>query len=218
MKFLDFQFTVRRLLVLIALVCINIAADIATSRYYPRLPNDCRGSGGAGKYSLHNSDGSYVIYDQPAPLPCKLTNPRLMRPPRPSLLRAWMPVIGSVAVTMVIGGVLTSRVPLPRMTTRRLAWITPIAAVAAWLVLPVIRIVGDPGGDYHVHRNVYDYSIHPYDKRVDLGAGTAVHVTPFWPRYGRLLVGRPWPDADYVCPTPPEVSAPVQPLASQSPR
>jgi hypothetical protein len=82
----------------------------------------------------------------------------------------------------------------PPATPCRRAFVGAVVVASVWLTVPALQIVAEHKQDYHVHRGNFRF-------------GRSVHVTPFWPRYWTLLMGRPWP-GDYVCPLPPEVSMP----------
>jgi len=78
----------------------------------------------------------------------------------------------------------------PRLTIR-LAMVS-IAGVAAalWLAVTAIRVRDDPHTAWLAHAcesaNGYDFTV-------------VSHPAPFWPRYWRRLLARPWP-GHYDCP------------------
>lgn len=96
MRHVHLRLSVRGAIVAVALVALNLAAALAAARHYPRpaLPF----------YPYMNTtviapDGSIFLYDHEAP-PGK--PPRLLRPPRPTLLKIWSPVAASAAFTLLV--------------------------------------------------------------------------------------------------------------------
>jgi hypothetical protein len=76
-----------------------------------------------------------------------------------------------------------------RFTVRRMMALTSVAGLGLWIGLACYRelVEQDRSWLYHVAVN-------------DQGASLAYqHAVPFWPRYWRRLIGRPWPGT-YVCP------------------
>ena len=176
------KFTTRGLMLAMVLIGFNLAGARATWSCYPLPPTPHPiGYGGRGGYIQYRADGS--VEEGIHNLETGYRRVVAVWPsPHPGLLRIWSPFLTTLAITLLILGGWLSGMPLPRLTTRRLAIVAPIAALAIWLMLPLVEIVGNPRGDSHVHS----------DSR-------SVHRNPFWPRYSRLLMGRPWPD-DYICP------------------
>ncbi len=195
------QFSVRAILVAILLVGLNIAAARATLGHYPRPPVGGHHSNFGGYISRsYLPDGSEVEYwVGPNDNIFHLKNPHMIRPPRTTLLRIWSPVTGSIAGSLLIIVVMMSRIRWPQPLSFRgiLLWIS--LAVLVGLAVPAVRIVLEPKDDWHNHKcKGIIWKIH----------GESVHANPFWARYWRLLLGRPWP-GDFVCEIPPENSEPV---------
>jgi hypothetical protein len=196
------QFSVRAILVAILLVGLNIAAARATLGYYPRQPvvggrhwnffgyihTGTRPDGSEVKYWVGPNDNIF-----------HLKNPHMIRPPRTTLLRIWSPVMGSIAVSLLTRVMMASRIRSPQLSSFRgiLLWTT--LAVLVGLAVPAVQVVLEPGLDFHIHTSKFVINKNP---------GESVHANPFWARYWRLLLGRPWP-GDFVCEIPPEVSEPV---------
>jgi hypothetical protein len=83
-------------------------------------------------------------------------------------------------------------VPFPRMTTRRWLAITAIVAIGLWLGVTAKAVIND-----HQSERLY----HLWERFECLEPGSIYnsgHKAPFWPRYWRRLLGRPWPGT-YVC-------------------
>ncbi len=76
---------------------------------------------------------------------------------------------------------------------------TPTIALGAMVMLVIAlasaRLAVDGLAGSHDHRRA-DPSI----PGTDLYTGS--HLNPFWPQFGRLLLGRTWP-GDYQCPSAP---------------
>jgi hypothetical protein len=97
------RFRVRSLIIAVALVGLNLAGAMATSRYYPRRQPRPIGPiiGSNRGYTAHYSDSSRVFVDDGR------GGFRLLRierhsPPPPSLLQIWSPVIASASITLLI--------------------------------------------------------------------------------------------------------------------
>jgi len=190
------RFTVRRLAFVIALLGINLAIAHSVSTFSSRFsrpnlyPYVITGSGHGMKFP--EVDGSLTNYRGDDPY---ISHPHVTRPPQPSLLRIWCPLIASAAssVLVVVLGLLGVGRGLSTMRNRRWVWLA--AAMLIWLIVPLIRIILDPEKDYHIHdcKDIYFLK--------------SVHETPFWARYWRHLLFRPSP-GDYVCPLDPEWSIP----------
>jgi len=81
---------------------------------------------------------------------------------------------------------------LPRMTTRRWMLVVSFLALSQWLGVVAYRVGTDPKGTWLFHL---------WERHGSIGSGSvfnAQHPVPFWPRYWRALLGRPWPGS-YVC-------------------
>lgn len=103
------RITVCGLMFAVALVGLNLAASIATSKHYPRkvyLPVIISNGDEHGR-TMYYGDGSVIYYegdpfDNKMPLedrPHVVVRPP--RPPPPSILRIWSPVIASGTVTLL---------------------------------------------------------------------------------------------------------------------
>lgn len=208
------RLTVRRIALMIALSALILAAfrsasrslnDMKWRRLY--LSIDQQDSRRAGEKSVSQLDGSRIDYRGS---PLDMSNPHLTSPPQPSLLRIWSPLIASVtlSVLVVVLGFLGVDARLRMMRHQRWFWLGTVVLI--WLIVPVIRIVLNPQNDYHIHQNKrkFEYTwvegVRNYEVK---GFTWSVHMTPFWPRYWRYLLGRPSP-GDYVCPLDPEWSIP----------
>lgn len=196
------QFKVRTIFVAVLLVGLNIAGARATSRQYPRQPLITRWSeGGSYAFTSHFSDGSVSRYwvRPDESIFHHSGKPHMIRPPRTTLLRIWSPVIGSIAVSLLIIVVMMSRIPWPQPLSFRGILLWTSLAILVGLAVPAVQIVLEPKDDWHIHKSK------PILFR---SHGESVHANPFWARYWRLLLGRPWP-GDFVCEIPPEVSEPA---------
>jgi hypothetical protein len=194
--------TLRGLLITVALISMYLLAFVAVSRHYPRAIFPWLVNGNNHASYIVDEDGRYIV--------CRvgsfgeLTDFRVIGPPRPTLLRIWSPAIFSLALTGLAIALALRRPDRGRSEGLRPIYATPILLAGIWLVSPVFQMACDAQHDYHVH-----------ECKAVLG-GKSVHLSPFWPRYRRLLMGRPWP-GDYVCPVPPEESIAVPP-SSKAPR
>lgn len=119
------RLTVRGLGIAVALIALNLAGAIATARSYPRpifLPVlvNKHGDGlqlireGDGAYAISNrrvagglcvdrTDGSRTLYagDINDPRPLEHRPHLVIRPPRPTLLRIWAPVLAGASITLL---------------------------------------------------------------------------------------------------------------------
>lgn len=189
---------VRWTVVAVAVVSLILYGAVATSKHYPRRSLHTTASSFNGLETFVNdADGSLIVYEGGAFT--GLTRPHVISPPQPSLLRVWSPVLAGAAASFAVVGVALYLTRRPPRAARLRAAVAAAVTAAAWLVAPALWIVSDPKNDYHTH-----------DCSEVLGR-RSVHVTPFWPRYGRLLLGRPWP-GDYVCPTSHRLSLAAPPL------
>lgn len=111
-------FTVRGLGIAVALVGINLAGAIATSKFYPRphfLPV-IDGTGGGRRVVLYHGDGSvtahYGDFEQSPSVAGRRSEViRPARPPGPSLMRIWSPVVASAMITLLTLAVAVRRRP-----------------------------------------------------------------------------------------------------------
>ncbi|MBX6314881.1 MAG: hypothetical protein IRY99_18485 [Isosphaeraceae bacterium] len=92
-------FTVRQMMIMVALVGLNLAGAIATSKYYPRPPYLSVGYGNGRGFIYYKADGTILQGSGNAETGYRLTRV-IRRPPRPSLLQIWSPVLASVAITL----------------------------------------------------------------------------------------------------------------------
>lgn len=96
------------MLIVVALVGVNLAGAIATSKYYPRkqyLPVST-GTGGGRRMVFYYGDGSVVAYygdfeRSPSIIGKRSEVLTPARPPEPSLVRIWSPVAASAMVTLL---------------------------------------------------------------------------------------------------------------------
>jgi hypothetical protein len=117
MKYPFLKPSVNQLIILIALVALNVAGALATARHYPR-PMFRRGLASCGSYiaTFFNDDGSVTAcwaLDGPWG---RMTDPHVIAPPRPSLLRIWTPVSCSVTFTLLTLLATTGLMRLPSST------------------------------------------------------------------------------------------------------
>jgi hypothetical protein len=85
----------------VALVGLNLAGAIATSKYYPRKQiRPVTAANGRG-YISYKTDGTIEIGTGNAEIGYRRTRV-LWRPLPPSLLRVWSPVIASVTITFLV--------------------------------------------------------------------------------------------------------------------
>jgi hypothetical protein len=95
------RFTVRSLLLALALIGLNMGGAIATSKYYFReRPHVVSGFGDGRGRVEHYSDGSERVYVGNAKYGYKLVSVE-RAPSSPQLLQVWSPVIGSASITLV---------------------------------------------------------------------------------------------------------------------
>lgn len=94
--------TVRGLSIAIALIALNIAAAIRTSRDYPRpvVHPDMMIGNGRG-FSIYHADGSVDVGVGNAETGWHLTKKAAI-PPRKTLLAIWAPVIGATSLTILV--------------------------------------------------------------------------------------------------------------------
>jgi hypothetical protein len=186
--------TVRRMLLLTLLAALNLAAGLATSRSYPRPKAIPLKYGSRNVMIEFFEDGSAIAHRTGRRgMLGPPTDPRVIKPPRPTLARIWSPVLMSATISALALLVAWKGPGRPRMSARRWAAAAAGSALAIWLAVPLALIAGNTREDYHIHQCR------------GVPGGQSVHATLFWPRYGYLLRGRPWPD-DYICPIPHEVS------------
>ena len=81
------------------------------------------------------------------------------------------------------------RLPRVRFTVRRMMVAVEIEAFAAWLIVPAIWILNDPGRHWLIHLWLRSDGSHLY-------SGQEV---AFWARYRRELLGLPWGCSFDVC-------------------
>jgi hypothetical protein len=79
-----------------------------------------------------------------------------------------------------------------RMTTRRWMIVVSVVATSMWLGVITSRVRNDPRGQglYHLWERHGSEEYH--------SVFNSQHPSPFWPRYWRTMLGRPWPGS-YVC-------------------
>ena len=91
------------------------------------------------------------------------------------------------------------------MTVRQVMVLLVPVGVALWLARPAITLLFDGVGS-HSHPPPDPGPMQPGENPDHhmwmLFRRHIEHPDPFWPRYLRLLVGKPWP-GDYVCPLVP---------------
>ena len=80
----------------------------------------------------------------------------------------------------------------PRMTTRRWMLVIACFALSLWLGVVAYRVGTDGKSKwlYHLWERHGSEDYH--------SVFNSQHPIPFWPRYWRALLGRPWPGS-YVC-------------------
>lgn len=93
------RLTVQRVMVLVALVALNLAAALATSKYYPRPPQLSFGYGGGQGSIWYLSDGSVQLGSGNAEFQLEHIVWRLLPP---TLLQIWSPVIAAAAITILV--------------------------------------------------------------------------------------------------------------------
>jgi hypothetical protein len=81
---------------------------------------------------------------------------------------------------------------LPTMTTRRWMAVTVASAIALWLSVTAYHVETDRDGEWIYHLWERFDSIDPGS------VYNSQHRAPFWTRYWRKLIGRPWP-GNYAC-------------------
>jgi hypothetical protein len=103
------RFTVRRMMVLVALISLNLAAAISTSRFYPRPRPPVPVTIGNGRgYVSYRVDGLVEYGVGNAETGYRRT--RVMLPTRrPTLLRIWSPVVAGVGLSLLTLGLATRR-------------------------------------------------------------------------------------------------------------
>lgn len=94
-------FSVRAVLAAIAIIAINLAAARATSRHYPRPRIFPTTIAMGHQVFVNGEDGGYIVYKRDMRTGRRY-DPQVIRPPLPSLLRVWSPVIGSTTLTLVV--------------------------------------------------------------------------------------------------------------------
>lgn len=99
-------FTLKASLIAVALVALNLAAAVATSRHYPRKHATPHRGVAGGSFLLFDGEATRQIYD---PVDIELGKPieyRLTRviihPRRPSLLAIWSPILASASITLLV--------------------------------------------------------------------------------------------------------------------
>jgi hypothetical protein len=95
------RFTIRSLIIAVALVGLNLAGGIATSRYYPRQPNVMEGWGYSPFRSFYG-DGTVEIGRRDNGSPGRTIERVVLRPFLPTTLQIWTPLIGSVCTTVLV--------------------------------------------------------------------------------------------------------------------
>ena len=98
---LALRFSVRAVLALVVVAAVNLAAARATSRHYPRPRVWPTRSASGDRFFVNGEDGSHTVYMRDTHTG-RLDAPRVIHPPRPTLLRVWSPVIASSAVTFAV--------------------------------------------------------------------------------------------------------------------
>ena len=109
------RISIGRMMVLIALLGVYLAAGVSTFSYYPRpkLNRFPVSEGNGRSITVQNEDCSVISY----PLPFMHTfsemewamnplnpnsKPTIIRPARPTLLKIWTPVLAAIGVTIVV--------------------------------------------------------------------------------------------------------------------
>jgi hypothetical protein len=102
MRLSPVRFTLRWMMVAVAIVGLNLAAAISTSRCYPRPrpPSPVMVGNGRG-YVSYMSEGQVEYGVGNAETGYRRTRVELLRP-RPTLLRIWSPVIASVVASILV--------------------------------------------------------------------------------------------------------------------
>lgn len=102
---ISLRFTLQSLLIGVALIGINVAGAIATSRYFPRDRIHGGSIGERGMLTSYGLDGSistYRIVENTSQPDSEQLIKVVRRPPPPTLLVAWSPVIASVSLSVLI--------------------------------------------------------------------------------------------------------------------
>jgi hypothetical protein len=102
MQLLRSRFTIRSLIIAVAVVGTNLAGVIATSRYYPRQPNVARSKGYLKRYTSQYADGTIEIGRGQAGEPGRIIERVMLRPYTPTTQQVWSPVIASVCATILV--------------------------------------------------------------------------------------------------------------------
>ncbi len=98
-------FTTRGMMITVALVGLNLAGAIATSKYYPRKYILQVSSTSRGRLYTTMLDGSVIEEEwNPRVGVPPGSRPRVVQPPNPppTLLRIWTPVIAAATITLLI--------------------------------------------------------------------------------------------------------------------
>jgi hypothetical protein len=105
MRHLRASFNVRSLLVAVAMVGVNLAGAIATSKYYPRSHFHVGGGGWGSAFFFRDQYGliyTYVLtYDARGRALYRLKEV-VREPLPPTLLHIWAPVMASVSITLLV--------------------------------------------------------------------------------------------------------------------
>jgi hypothetical protein len=87
------------------------------------------------------------------------------------------------------------RIPRVRFSMKGLMGAVAALGLAVWLIDAAVRVRADGRNNWLYHYEAASPD-GPPDGPSWVGQG---HVAPFWPRYWRELLGRPWPGS-YSCP------------------
>jgi hypothetical protein len=128
--------TTRSLILAVALVALNLAGVVATSKFYPRREIQTGGHGNGRGFENYKADSSIEIGSGNAETGYRLERVVRCLPP-PSLLQVWSPVVACAAFTLLVPVVPGRRVF--RGTSRTLRsramaaarWTTILAALIA---------------------------------------------------------------------------------------
>jgi hypothetical protein len=103
MRRLRASFTIRSLTILVALVALNLAATIVTSRYYARKPPYAVSIYGNGRgFQSEYSDGSRRYFVGSRKTGYRLTRIEPTPAAAPTLVQIWSPVLASVSITLLV--------------------------------------------------------------------------------------------------------------------
>lgn len=149
------QFSVRMMALVVALVGLNLATAIATSRQYPRRPIHPGMVANGRGYISYREDGTVEFGVGNAEAGWRRTH-ILRQPPPPNLLQTWSPVVAGAAATILALAAASGRLRPRRAVAAALVILNLAAAVETSKSYPRPELIGagNAGGGISASENL----------------------------------------------------------------